>query len=544
MPTPIQIQATKLEIPYSLSQLDNKKNEIAALVESLGLTFEGEQNLYAQLIDLGIEQVKLGEQYDSIDLTRSAESAPINLKITEYPQVGLAVDTSEGTAIVAVDPKPSLSVSIESSNDVDVQTKEKLSVTVINPNKYIYTQGVAWGDLAGDIVDQTDLVDYVDQEIAAIPSPTLDSVTSNGSTTTNNVTVGGLTAGSLTYPSTDGTVGQFLSTDGAGALSFETPATPPLDTVTTEGATTTNAIEVGGITSNGLAKIVEDTLPTLQILADSTTNPAANEQMGSITFTRNFDSPNVSAIVSSLYTDFTERVELDGGEVEGTLAGVTSDISSIVTGQILINTAQIRPVYVGASGDTSADLVFFTNTNGAISEKFRVTAEGNVEVKESLAGVVIRSRNNTPYRILVDNDGRLESTALDAAAPVINGVPTISGIVAITEIITATKASVTSSPALTTTYQWQVSDNGTTGWSNISGATSSTYLIPLEYANKFLRVQQIETNILGQATANSASTTAVIPSLLVSAMIQRLGNFENETYVYDSLVDFDAIELS
>ena len=543
MPTPIQIQATKLEIPYSLSQLDNKKNEIAALVESLGLTFEGEQNLYDTLVALGIEQVKLGEQYDSIDLTRSAESAPINLKITEYPQVGLAVDTSEGTAIVAVDPKPSLSVSIESSNDVDVQTKEKLSVTVINPNKYIYTQGVAWGDLAGNIVDQTDLVDYVDQEIAAIPSPTLDSVTSNGSTTTNNVTVGGLTAGSLTYPSTDGTVGQFLSTDGAGALSFETPATPPLDTVTTEGATTTNAIEVGGITSNGLAKIVEDTLPTLQILADSTTNPAANEQMGSITFTRNFDSPNVSAIVSSLYTDFTERVELDGGEVEGTLAGVTSDISSIVTGQILINTAQIRPVYVGASGDTSADLVFFTNTNGAISEKFRVTAEGNVEVKESLAGVVIRSRNNTPYRILVDNDGRLESTALDAAAPVINGVPTISGIVAITEIITATKASVTSSPALTTTYQWQVSDNGTTGWSNISGATSSTYLIPLEYANKFLRVQQIETNILGQATANSASTTAVIPSLLVSAMIQRLGNFENETYVYNSLVEFDAIEI-
>ena len=543
MPTPIQIQATKLEIPYSLSQLDNKKNEIAALVESLGLTFEGEQNLYDTLVALGIEQVKLGEQYDSIDLTRSAESAPINLKITEYPQVGLAVDTSEGTAIVAVDPKPSLSVSIESSNDVDVQTKEKLSVTVINPNKYIYTQGVAWGDLAGNIVDQTDLVDYVDQEIAAIPSPTLDSVTSNGSTTTNNVTVGGLTAGSLTYPSTDGTVGQFLSTDGAGALSFETPATPPLDTVTTEGATTTNAIEVGGITSNGLAKIVEDTLPTLQILADSTTNPAANEQMGSITFTRNFDSPNVSAIVSSLYTDFTERVELDGGEVEGTLAGVTSDISSIVTGQILVNTAQIRPVYVGASGDTSADLVFFTNTNGAISEKFRVTAEGNVEVKESLAGVVIRSRNNTPYRILVDNDGRLESTALDAAAPVINGVPTISGIVAITEIITATKASVTSSPALTTTYQWQVSDNGTTGWSNISGATSSTYLIPLEYANKFLRVQQIETNILGQATANSASTTAVIPSLLVSAMIQRLGNFENETYVYNSLVEFDAIEI-
>ena len=92
MPTPIKIQATKLEIPYSLSQLDNKKNEIAALVQSLGLTFEGEQNLYAQLIDLGIEQVKLGEQYDSIDLTKSAGVAPVTLKVTEHPVVGLSVD--------------------------------------------------------------------------------------------------------------------------------------------------------------------------------------------------------------------------------------------------------------------------------------------------------------------------------------------------------------------------------------------------------------------------------------------------------------------
>ena len=134
MPTPIQIQAPKLEIPYSLSQLDNKKNEIAALVESLGLTFEGEQNLYTQLIALGIEQVKLGEQYDSIDLTKGAAAAPVTLQVTERPKVGLSVDTASGTAIVAVESKPSLAVSIQESQAVKVETKRKLIVSLVNQN--------------------------------------------------------------------------------------------------------------------------------------------------------------------------------------------------------------------------------------------------------------------------------------------------------------------------------------------------------------------------------------------------------------------------
>lgn len=53
-----------------------------------------------------------------------------------------------------------------------------------------------------------------------IPDFTLDDVTSNGASTTNSLTLGGLTVGELVYPSTDGTAGQVLSTDGNGNLSF------------------------------------------------------------------------------------------------------------------------------------------------------------------------------------------------------------------------------------------------------------------------------------------------------------------------------------
>jgi hypothetical protein len=301
----------------------------------------------------------------------------------------------------------------------------------------------------------------------------------------------------------------------------------------------TNKFEVSGtsITRSG-------TNPVVRLVADNADNPSFGETMGTLRFTRNFEDPLALDLARAIYADFSERVTNDGGTVEGSEECVAAELELIVSGEYLINMVDIKPEYTGALASTKADVVIYTNNGSGVPlEKARVTHDGDVIVKEPGKGVVIHSRNNTGYKILVDNDGRLEGVALDAAAPVINGVPTITGIVAITEIITAVKASVTSQPLLFTTYQWQVSDTGTGGWSNISGATSSTYLIPLEYANKFLRVQQIETNIIGQTTAFSAATSAVIPSLLVSAMIQRLDNFENETYVYDSLVEFDAIEI-
>ena len=51
--------------------------------------------------------------------------------------------------------------------------------------------GGTWGSITGTITNQTDLVDYIDAEIAAIPTPatpTLQSVTDEGNTTTNSIT--------------------------------------------------------------------------------------------------------------------------------------------------------------------------------------------------------------------------------------------------------------------------------------------------------------------------------------------------------------------
>jgi len=57
--------------------------------------------------------------------------------------------------------------------------------------------GGSWGSITGTITNQTDLVDYIDAEIAAIPAPatpTLQSVTDAGAITTNDITTGSITS--------------------------------------------------------------------------------------------------------------------------------------------------------------------------------------------------------------------------------------------------------------------------------------------------------------------------------------------------------------
>ena len=49
---------------------------------------------------------------------------------------------------------------------------------------------------------------------------TLQSITDNGATTTNSIDVAGLTAAGLSYPLTDGTADQVVATDGAGNLGW------------------------------------------------------------------------------------------------------------------------------------------------------------------------------------------------------------------------------------------------------------------------------------------------------------------------------------
>ena len=130
----------------------------------------------------------------------------------------------------------------------------------------------------------------------------------------------------------------------------------------------------------------------------------------------------------------------------------------------------------------------------------------------------VQSPNGTSFIIVAGNDGTLAAIPPDSTAPSITSVPTISGTLNVAETLTVVAGTVTGIPAPTTAFQWQRSDNGTTGWADIAGATDPSYLLDDADAGKYIRVKQTEENALGAATENSLATSIIGQTLFFGVL--------------------------
>jgi hypothetical protein len=88
-------------------------------------------------------------------------------------------------------------------------------------------------------------------------------------------------------------------------------------------------------------------------------------------------------------------------------------------------------------------------------------------------------------------------------APVNTVAPAVSGTATIGSTLTISDGTWTGTPTPTFAYQWQ---RVTT---NISGATSSTYVVQLADAGNTIRCVVTATNVAGSASANTANTASV-----------------------------------
>ena len=121
------------------------------------------------------------------------------------------------------------------------------------------------------------------------------------------------------------------------------------------------------------------------------------------------------------------------------------------------------------------------------------------------------------------------SSAFIAEDPVSVVAPTITGQAKIDQTLSANPGTWTGFPSPNFTYQWQRSDDGSTNWQTISGATTSTYLLQASDKGKYVRVTVQGSNDAGEAVAASAptgpvagggsSTAAIIGALSVSGAI-------------------------
>jgi Domain of unknown function (DUF4114) len=251
-------------------------------------------------------------------------------------------------------------------------------------------------------------------------------------------------------------------------------------------------------------------LPTVTILASTFTNNSATSSEG---VTPN--PPVVSGTMIDSEDFFGSRFQitlnnpptgaptLSGINTENqTLAAVTSSIAD-ADGPSPI-TAFSYQWQVSSDGGSS-----WTDINAAIASIFTL---GDEQVGKRVRVAVS----------FTDGQDKLETVNSNASTVVANvndvptGTPTISSIsgqIREGDALTADPTTIVDNDGLpaTFTYQWQVSNNGTNSWIDITGETNATFTPTSAQVGKFLRVQVRYTDLNGtNESVNSLATTVVI----------------------------------
>ena len=152
--------------------------------------------------------------------------------------------------------------------------------------------------------------------------------------------------------------------------------------------------------------------------------------------------------------------------------------------------------------EESSDNLLWDSISGATSSTFSLTAsQAGKYVRVQVKG--IKTISATDYSEVVYSTGTTAVTGLvitNTLAPVVSGAWTVG-----TSISTS---SGTWSTSGSYTYKWQRSSDASS-WSDISGATSSSYTLTSDDSGKFVRSVVTITSSTGAGTAYSASTRKV-----------------------------------
>ncbi|MGA2013564.1 MAG: C1 family peptidase [Solirubrobacteraceae bacterium] len=159
------------------------------------------------------------------------------------------------------------------------------------------------------------------------------------------------------------------------------------------------------------------------------------------------------------------------------------------------------------------------STNGGVawSNISGATAAGYTLAAADIATEVrVAVTSTNPYGTATATSAASATVASGAPADTI--APVISGSAARGSVLTVSAGTWNPAPT-TTTYQWQRSSNSGVTWSNISGATASSYTAAVADENAKLRVQVTGVNAFGQATASTPATGSVAMSQPANAAL-------------------------
>ena len=245
-----------------------------------------------------------------------------------------------------------------------------------------------WGSIEGTVTNQTDLVDYIDAEIAAIPTPatpTLQSVTDAGAITTNDITTGSVTSnGSFLITGSDSTVElrgtsvdfnvQTAAADNVARIATTTGGSARLD-LYNHISGFNGALEFRATSWENDALVISGGTPnTTKFLVSRDPNAATLQVTGDSYFTGNVGIGTTAPLYK---LEVVGDARIDGGPF--IIRGTNSFTTSSDTSGVLFNLGS------GIRGFR------FQNNNG---ELIRIDASGNVGIGTTAPDEKLRVQGN------------------------------------------------------------------------------------------------------------------------------------------------------
>ncbi len=339
------------------------------------------------------------------------------------------------------------------------------------------------------------------------------SVTGSGSVTsaTQDITgidVSGLPDGQLTYSvaltDADGNTGTAATANATLAAETAPAVTvqPVAETVTLGGTATFTAAASG------------DPTPTVQWMVSSDGGASFSDVSGATAATYSF-TPTAGQNGDEYEAVFSNA----GGSATTTAATLTIQTAPAVTAQPAAETViagGTATFTAAASGDPAPSVQWMVSSNGGASFS---DVSGATSTTYSFTPSI--GQNGDEYEAVFSNGaGSATTTAVTLtvqAAPAVTAQPTAETVIAGgTATFTAT-ASGNPAPSV----QWMVSSDGGASFSDVSGATSTTYSFAPTTAQSGDQYEAVFTNSLGSATSTAVSLTVqAAPAVTVQPIAQ------------------------
>jgi uncharacterized repeat protein (TIGR02543 family) len=230
--------------------------------------------------------------------------------------------------------------------------------------------------------------------------------------------------------------------------------------------------------------------------------------------------------------------------------GIGTSAQSTASSAVTPSTVPNAPTGVVASaGDASASVSFTapTNTGGSAITGYVVTASDGTTASGTTSPITITGlTNDTAYTFTVKavnaNGDSVASASSSSATPKANEAPIKTGDAqpsGLPYVGTTLTSQVTFSgaPTPTLSYQWKVCDDPSdvTTCTNISGATSASFVPTVSEEGKYIVVTTTATNSVGSNSATSQPTLVINPEIIFTAPISGLSGTAGSAFVLSTV---------